>query len=177
MDSNNFYASYSGHKGYSSEIVITFAFLLSTKCMKKYILWHEYGHHILHIDKIPYEDNKSTLIDEAITDFYACCKCKIHFNSWCEMRLNKFGRLKPKSNKENYCELYEQRNNVEKNDLTLLDSIYQFYRDINKLFLCYNELFKKYGYRKKFNWNNLLNEIGWSKDKDRWEYISYNNQN
>jgi hypothetical protein len=161
-----------------SLIGISFAFLLLPKYLRNIILWHEYGHHILNINPIDYGDEKSYKLFEAIADFYACCKCKLHFNSWSEMRLNKYEKIKFKLNNENQCNYFEKRyNNIRESDMEIADYVYQFYRDNGKLFLCYKELFNKYGYNKKFNWNNLLNEIGWSKNKDRWEHINYNNQN
>jgi hypothetical protein len=172
--------------GYNSSISITFSFLSLSKYFKNVILWHEYGHHILNIELIDVDgkiDKKLYNIFEALASFYACCKCKLHFNSWREMYIYNFkniifNKIKYKINKDHQCNYFENRyNNIEENDMEIDDYVYQFYRDNGKLFLCYKEYFSKYGYNKKYNWNNLLNEIGWSHNKERWEYINYNKQN
>jgi hypothetical protein len=163
--------------GSDSSIGITVTFLPLPRYFKHIILWHEYGHYILNTPLIPFNDGKSHKVNEALANFYSCCKCKLHFNIWREFYrvicLYRLDNLKFKINNDNHCNYYEKRYDyIEEDDMEIADYVYQFYRDNGKLFLCYKELFSKYGYNKKFQWINLLDEIGWRKNKDRWEYIN-----
>lgn len=170
------------------EIVVNPIFLLLPKIKKRFILWHEYGHFIstLHDER----ENESTFHDvyEAIADFYACCKLKLHFNTYMKIRYSSlllericFKRKKYKK----CCLIYEKRYNklyfskeIPLNERVQADYVYEFYRDKNRLIdwykLCFNEACFM-DYQNYFDWDNFLSESGWDYDEERWKYISYIN--
>ena len=169
----------------NEKIIVQPYFLLLPKLSKLFVLWHEYGHYIsLLNDEL---EDKSAFNDvyEAVASFYACCKLKLHFNTYIEIK--KFSlvhRSSIKKGKDNNAHLaYEERYNKfyvsrelpieERNEN---DHVYEFYRDKDALLDWYSFCFKEISnvdYQKYFNWDVFLKEIGWDNDEERWKYIEY----
>ena len=147
------------YNGWEHSIVTSFGFLLQPKYAKKFTLWHEYGHHCINTYYASNEEFYTTYkIIEAMANFYACCKCKLNFNLFCEIYV-KYCKSKIKTNNESYSTYFEQRyEKIEENDMEIEDYVYEFYRDNSKLLQRYKKLFKEHGSGKKFNWTNFLNE-------------------
>jgi hypothetical protein len=169
--------------GINESITITFAYLLLPKYFRRFVLWHEYGHYIFKIDSRYFrEDQNAINIYEAMAHFYACCKCKMHFNTWYEITGYKFDKLMFKLKGEKYCNDFDEKYRRKTENIRVGDYVYLFYRDINRLKSYYGSFFKKWCFHnnlqnkennllKKFNWKALLKESGWENDETRWRYI------
>jgi len=171
---------------YSNPRIIVYPYyLLLPKLKKSFILWHEYGHCIslLHDE----EEDKSSFHDvsEAMADFYACCKLKLHFNEYIKIRgflLRNIFYIKKRNQFRTYLD-YEQRYNklystkeLPLNKRTSIDHVYEFYKNKNNLIDWYNLCFKEVcdmDSQYYFDWNRFLTEIGWDNDEERWKYIDY----
>jgi hypothetical protein len=180
------FLDYYKFKNYNDEkplITITPFFLFYPKYYKKFILWHEYGHYMMKLDgeKIKKENPDLYAISDALAEFYACCKYKIHFNEYCKMLFRN-----KKINKD-FCIVAENKYNIYINNnydisLSLINNVndivslvYIFYRNKNILNYFYDIMFNDYSLKnEKFNWNDFLETIGWDKDDERWKYINYN---
>ena len=168
------------------KIVVEPRFLLLPKINKLFVLWHEYGHTVMLLSDE--EGLKSSFheVYEALADFYACCKLKLHFNTCIKIiyfsflgcfnsKRKKFFKNAHLAAEERYHLLYASRQ-MELKERDGRDYIYQFYRDKNVLIdwymFCFREMCDM-DYLNFFDWNEFLVEIGWDNDEERWKYIGY----
>ena len=180
------------YKYYSSlmsnfKIIVYPYFFILPKLNKLFTLWHEYGHIVALLEneadeKYPFYD-----VIEAIADFYACCKLKLHFNTYIKIYTENFPSFKifKKNNYDNENLMFEERYNKLYNtrempltERTEIDHVYEFYKDKNALIKWYTLCFKEIcgmDYMNYFDWSNFLEEIGWDNDEKRWKYIKYSN--
>ena len=144
------------------EIFISFRFLLLPKIVKKAIMEHEFGHYILHL--INYEENIDVNIRktiEALADYYACCKLKINFNTWCDIASYNLKILRFKITGNNYCNIYENRlkrfenKEIIENDIDINDILYRIFKDSYYLMNIYNKVFNYIYSNKKIFKQNL----------------------
>jgi tetratricopeptide (TPR) repeat protein len=167
------------------KIVVTPYFFLLPKVSRLFILWHEYGHFIAPLNDSEGVESSLYNVYEALADFYACCKLKLHFNTYMETVNTHFKdrfRLRKKTyntahetGEERYQELYITRE-LPLNERKRFDYVYNFYRDKDALTDWYTFCFKEIAdmdYQNYFDWNGFLEEIGWDNDEERGKYINY----
>jgi hypothetical protein len=162
-------------------------FLLLPKLSRLYTLWHEYGHCVMLMNDDEEEKGSFHDVCEAMADFYACCKLKLHFNTYIKTRnttiyLKERFSIKRKEYHTKHLKGEEryQKFNISR-DLPLEermqeDYVYGFYRNKEELIGWYTLCFKDIcgmDYQNFFDWNEFLTEIGWDNDEERWKYIGY----
>ena len=169
---------------YKQKIVVKPYFLLLPKLNKLYVLWHEYGHHIARVHDDEGVTGSFHDVIEAFASFYACCKLKLHFNTYIKIKyfslLHIIGLERRRYNKAHlvhktrYEQLYFSRE-IPLNARVEQDYVYDFYRDKNQLIswylLCFKDLCLT-DYHYFFDWNEFLAETGWDNDEERWKYIN-----
>ena len=166
------------------KIVLQPIFFFLPKLNRLFILWHEYGHFVVSLEGNLGDKSHFDVVDEALVDFYACCKLKLHFNQYIKIEYG----LKSIDNKaahlffeERYNKLYCSKQ-LSLDERTQDDYVYEFYRDKNAVIrryeLCFFEVCSGWGmdYQNFFDWNAFLTETGWDNDAERWKYINYKNK-
>ena len=170
----------------NEKIVVGLYFIFLPKLCKLFTLWHEYGHFIANLHDDEGKESSFYEVIEAIADFYACCKLRLHFDeyvktssfsplNWFSAKRRNYYNNVHLSGEKRYIELYVSRQ-LPLKERMLEDYVYLFYRDKNALvswyMLCFKDICNT-DYRHFFDWDEFLAEIGWDNDEERWKYINY----
>jgi hypothetical protein len=141
------------------------------------------------LEKNSFEKGSFHDVCEAMADFYACCKLKLHFNIYMEIErfsLKDRFRLKKRTYDKIHLESEERykKFNISRElpleERTQHDHVYSFYRNKNDVtgwyMICFKDICRM-DYLNYFDWDDFLTKIGWDNDEERWKYISYKNRN